>query len=430
MRVGIIGAGPAGTLCALTLLHSAPVHARPEVLLFDGKSFLRAGPSGCNMCAGVISSLLLDDLAVLGATIPPTLVQRQIAAFRLVTPAGDVRVPRDPDTRLVTLFRSAAPRGETPDDAISFDHLLLRTARDAGADHVPAMVSGVEMPATPDAPFRLATPRGCYEVDVLVGAFGANSALGAHFETLGFGYRRPAFYHACQAELPMPEAAIADAFGDAITLFSLSLPGIRFGALTPKRRHVTVTIVGPHVKRADLEAFLQHPAVRATLPAGWEPPPVYCHCHPRLPVTAARNPVADRLLMIGDANIARYLKGGIASSFFTGALAAEMILAGRLSRRELRDGYVRPCHARYLGDNRYGRLLFGINDVIARHPAIAQALLRLVDREQQIADWHDRRHTGVLWHIFAGDAPYRRITADALSGASLRDALGELWREE
>ena len=62
-RIAIIGGGPAGSFFA----HFALKLARQEgldiaVTIFDGKNFLRQGPPGCNMCAGVISETLLARL--------------------------------------------------------------------------------------------------------------------------------------------------------------------------------------------------------------------------------------------------------------------------------------------------------------------------------------------------------------------------------
>ena len=429
MRIGIIGAGPAGTICALTLLRGASQCGQQhEILLFDGKSFERVGPQGCNMCAGVIADHLLAHLTALGAAVPPPLIQRAIRGFYLETPGGGAHIPKDPDAGICTVFRSAGPRGEPAQAGQGFDNLLLRTATAAGATHIPAMVIGLRMPESAKQPFRVQVASGAkIEVDVVVGAFGMNSTLGARFEQLGFGYRRPQTYQVCQAELPLDEEYIEASFRGEVKIFSLGLPGIRFGALTPKRRHVTVTIIGPHLSRADLEQFVQHPAVRRQLPTGWALPAHYCHCHPQLPVTTARHAVTDRLMVIGDAHVSRYLKGGIASSFFTGSLAAEMILRGALSRGELWEGYVRPCHQRYCYDNLYGRLIFRWYDVVARTPWLALAALRTIEREQSLPPQH-RCHTQVLWHIFAGDAPYAHIARDALRPCIIASVMRELAR--
>ena len=58
-RVAIIGAGPAGSLFAYLLLRLAQrekLHL--QVNLYDPRDFNRAGPAGCNKCAGVIGPSL------------------------------------------------------------------------------------------------------------------------------------------------------------------------------------------------------------------------------------------------------------------------------------------------------------------------------------------------------------------------------------
>ncbi|MHB9108868.1 MAG: NAD(P)/FAD-dependent oxidoreductase [Armatimonadota bacterium] len=414
MRVGVIGGGPAGAVCAIELRRGT-VHGgeRPEVLLFDGKSFAQAGPQGCNMCAGVIPKAVLDRLAAMGAVIQEALVQREITGHYFETRAGGVHIPKDPDATIYTVFRSAGPRTAVPETAQSFDYLLLQTALQAGVVHVDEHVKELRMPEAPDKPFRLQTAREAYEVDVVVGAFGVNSPLVRRFAELGFGYQPPGTYRVAQAEMPVGADFITSVFGGEIKIFALGLPGIAFGALTPKRTHVTVTVIGRDVDRADLERFLEHPRVRLHLPPDWTLPPVYCHCAPRIPVTAGKNVVTDRLLVIGEAHIARYLKGGIESAFFTGTRAAEAILAGDLSQQSLYQRYVRPCHARYLRDNEYGQFLFRLNDVISGSQLLSRAGRWLLEREQRRPHWRDRHHTHIMWYTFTGSAPYREIVREA-----------------
>jgi flavin-dependent dehydrogenase len=420
MRVGVIGGGPAGAVCAIELRRGTlRGGGRPEVLLFDGKSFARAGPQGCNMCAGVIPKALLERLAALGAEIPDALIQREITGHYFETRAGGVHISGDPEATIYTVFRSAGPRTAAPEIAQSFDHLLLQTALQSGVTHVEEHVRDVRMPEAPGAPFRLQTATEGYDIDVVVGAFGVNSALARQFGELGFGYQAPLTYRVAQAEMPVDSAFITSVFGEEIKIFALGLPGISFGALTPKRTHLTATVIGRDVERADLEQFLEHPRVRRHLPPDWALPAVYCHCAPRLPVTAAKNVVADRLLIIGDAHIARYLKGGIESAFFTGAQAAGALLHGELSCDSLYQRYVRPCHARYLRDNEQGRFLFRLNDAISGSPVLSRAGRWLLEREQRRPRWQDRHHTQIMWHIFTGSAPYREIMARVISPPSL-----------
>ncbi len=70
-RVCIIGGGPAGSFSALHLLRmAAQRQIRLEVLIFEPRDFSRAGPAGCNRCAGVLSSRLVRGLSTLAWRFP------------------------------------------------------------------------------------------------------------------------------------------------------------------------------------------------------------------------------------------------------------------------------------------------------------------------------------------------------------------------
>lgn len=77
LRVAIVGAGPAGTVCPMFVAAYGRRQGRDVevVLLFDRKVFTEFGPKGCNLCAGVISHTVIRNLAALDVTIPPGVIQ-------------------------------------------------------------------------------------------------------------------------------------------------------------------------------------------------------------------------------------------------------------------------------------------------------------------------------------------------------------------
>lgn len=414
-RVAIIGGGPAGTACALRLRQGANGSGSDwEVVIFDRKVFLQFGPPGCNMCAGVINETVLQHLEELGVAVPAELIQRHIEGHYFETCWGGLSMPKEPGATLYTVYRGLGPRSLGYDERRSFDQFLLQQAVERGAKHIQATVRTVQAPADRQAPWRVHYGEGhILEAEVVIVACGVNSALPACLEQAGWGYRAPVTMHACQAEIPLEATTVTRSFRE-IKVFSLGLPRIWFGAMTPKREHVTVTVVGPHVKRVDLERFLQHPQVFRHFPPGCPMPAAHCSCHPHLPITAARGPVTDRGLVIGDAYISRYLKNGIESALYTGSLAAEAVLQNRLSRAELWHYYVRPCEQRYGWDNHYGRLLFGLHNLVSRSRWLTTARLQMLRQEAEEADWSAKPETQVLWHLFTGSAPYRTIFHQAL----------------
>lgn len=415
LRVGILGGGPAGAFCAIWLCRFARTCRLPiEVTVFDYKSFERPGPAGCNMCAGIIPDSLVRNLRLLDIELPEHVIQRRMEGYLLHTRGGAVDIPTPPGTTIYATFRGPGPLGMYPAAREGFDWWLLLEARKAGARQVSNLVTDVRRPDQPDRPFTVICRDGsAYEQDLVVGAFGVNSNLVAVFQRLGFGYRPPLTTRARQAEIPLDPDFIQDRLRNRVLIFALGKPRLRFAAITPKRQHVTVTLIGDNPSRALLEEVLQSPEVRAHFPPRWELPESYCSCAPKLPVSAARNPVADRLIMIGDTNISRYLKNGIESSFYTGMWAAKAICAGLTTREQLRTSYLSACHHMYLRDNRIGQAVFWLHDLISRSPAITRSHI-LIARQEQASGRPLKPLSEVLWGLFTGNVPYRTILRKAL----------------
>lgn len=415
LHIAIIGAGPAGTVAALNLLHLARLRDRAiHVLLLDRKTFTEFGPAGCNLCAGVMSAALIRDLENLGVIIPPHVIQQKILGYELETLCGSIHLPRPPGSVIYTAYRGIGPRGLEYDEERSFDAFLLRSAIHAGAEHRNSLVTDIRR-RTGAAGFQILCQEGeILEADVVIGAFGINSSLGRRLQSLGTGYRPPRVVHALQAEIPLDEAFINEQYQGQIKIFNLGLPRIRFASLTPKQRHVTVSVVGRSVTRQDLDTFLEHPSVTRHFPSGWHPPARICSCQPKLPVTAARHPIAEGLVVIGDADISRYLKDGIGSAFFSAARAAEAVLEGAGSQEALRGSYYRPSRRRFRVDNWVGRFLFACNDLISRCPVMVAAFLAVTRLEQEHLPPGRRPLNEFLWGMFTGDAPYGTALSAAL----------------
>ena len=217
---------------------------------------------------------------------------------------------------------------------------------------------------------------------------------------------------AAQCEISLSADDIDVLFGKDVKVFSLGVAGVSFAAMIPKERHITVSLIGPQVDQADLERFLQLPEVRAQLPPGWELPDHYCHCRPRLPTTAALNPVSDRLLVVGDAHVSRYLKNGLESAFMTASLAADAIMEGGVAREDLVRRYAKPCRRTFGWDNLCGRVLLGVHHLLGRAPRLAAAHLHAAMREQVSAG--PKPLNRILWGMLTGDETYSALLWRAL----------------
>ncbi|UCH33901.1 MAG: hypothetical protein JSV65_15250 [Armatimonadota bacterium] len=412
--MAILGGGPAGAFCAIWLSRLARQAGHDmEIVVFDHKSFEKPGPAGCNMCAGIIPDSLVRNMRRFGIELPEHVIQRRIAGYCLETKGGAVDIPTPPGTQLYSTFRGPGPLGMYPSARQGFDYFLLREAEQRGVTYLNKMVVDVAVPPSPSEPCVVVSRDGArHEADIVVGAFGVNSNLVRIFERLGFGYRAPEVARAFQAEIPVDPDFIEREMGDRVFIFALGLPHLEFAAITPKRQHVTVTLIGAHPRRPDLEEFLDSPYVKRRMPAGWQAPGRFCACGPWLPITAARNAVSDRILIIGDAHVARYLKNGIESSFYTACWAARAIVAGDLRADALARRYVSRCQY-YVRDNRYGRALFRLHDIISSSPTVARSHVA-VARAEQAARGRPKRLSAVLWGMFTGNIPYRSIASRLL----------------
>lgn len=412
--VGIVGAGPAGTFLALHLLDILRASGRSARLtLIDRKVFECAGPAGCNMCAGAIGPSMVARLERLGIPLDERVVRRTADGYEIHGRGVSVVVRHEGRGAIYTVFRGGgpvAPGGSTK----SFDQHLLDAAVARGAVFVRDRVEGVEPTARG---WRLLMAEGgSREFDVLIAAFGVNSALSRR---LGIGYVPPRTWHTVQAEIPASNDFILERLRSRIHIVPAAGRGIRFLAITPKDDVLTLTGIGPHVRIVDLERERErNPVLAGLLPAGSR---VMCHCHPQVPVGTARNPVANRLAVVGDAFISRHLKNGIESSCETAEILARALAFNGTSAAALDEHFVAPCLRRFRYDNVWGRILFDVYEGVLRKGRLSDTYLRTVSRMSASGRPDQER---ILWSIFAGDETYRDIARVAFAPATI---LG-LWR--
>jgi len=92
-RVAVVGGGPAGSFFSYFLLEMAtPVGMDIHVDIYEPRDFDQPAPRGCNMCGGIISETLVQNLATEGINLPPTVVQRGIDSYVLHMDVGSVRI--------------------------------------------------------------------------------------------------------------------------------------------------------------------------------------------------------------------------------------------------------------------------------------------------------------------------------------------------
>ncbi len=403
-RVCIVGGGPAGSFAALHLLHRARQSGlRLEVCIFEPRDFRKPGPAGCNRCAGILSSRLVRGLEALGLRLPAEVIQAELHTYALHLDGEILRVHQpDPRRRILSVYRGGGPKQQTgAAPPASFDAWLLEQAVSRGARHIPRRAHRV----TRQGGFpTVHTRREHYRADFLVLATGVNSRPPLD-ET--FGYRPPRTAVMAQDEILMPAAWQP---GEVRAYFRTPA-WLTFGAMIPKGRYLNISLLGRDIPPKGVAQFLESiTPPRSLLPQGAVR---LCGCAPRIATHPARGYYGDRWAAVGDAAVTRLYKDGIGSAFYTARAAAHTILTWGVSRPALARRYA-PCCRRIARDNLYGRALFRLWHITLHSPLLLRAWMRALRREAALPR-EERIHERILWGMFTGDEPYRRLFRLALS---------------
>lgn len=410
-RVGVIGGGPAGSLFAYFLLSLARrTGLKLEVDVYEPRDFTRPGPSGCNMCGGIVSESLIQELLAEGIRLPQGLVRRTIDSYVLHTDGGSVKIdaPRRGKTT-AAVQRGGGPGGLQEVARGGLDSHLLTLAQELGARVESARVRDVGW--TGDRP-RVQFQGGTRDYDLLVGATGVNSAGWQLFERLGLPGPRPETTRAYIAEMSLGRETITRHFGDSMHILLLNVPRLDFAALIPKGEFLTVVLLGQEITPDLIPAFFSSPAMERCLPGGWSLSEAACHCSPHINLKEAGSPFGDRVVLVGDCGVTRLYKDGLGAAYYTAKAAASTAIYHGVSAGDFRR-YFWPTYHSIALDNRFGGLIFGLVHQIKSSGSLVEGVLKMAGREQ------GRPVTGgpmstVLWDMFTGAAPYRQILLRAL----------------
>jgi flavin-dependent dehydrogenase len=423
-RVAVVGGGPAGSFASYFLRELASrVDLDIGVDIYEPKDFSVVGPTGCNNCGGIVSESLVQMLAAEGINLPPTVVQRSIDSYVLHTDVGSVAI-RDAgsERRIAAVHRGGGARGASTLRWDSFDGYLLDLARSKGAHVLAARVDDITWDG--DRP-RVHVKGEARTYDLLVGGVGINSTLLKRFERLGFGYRAPKTAKTYVSEYHLGLRDVTQYVGSSMHVFLHHVPRLEFAALIPKGEHVTLCVLGKDIDHELVERLLERPEVRTCFPPRWHRAAPACHCAPRINVGAARNPFADRIVLVGDSAVTRLYKDGIGAAYRTGKASALTAVFTGIAARDFRAHYWPVCR-RLEADNRFGRVVFGIVGAIRRLPPLRRAVLEMVRREQ-LGAGENKIMSSLLWDTFTGSATYkdiflRGLNVGLLTGLTLESA--------
>ena len=402
--VAIIGGGPAGSSCAIMLRRLASARGIPlRVIVFERKDF---GVEQ-NICVGVLAPPFRRLLSSLDLVLPGDIIQRRIKGYTLHSKRRAVYLegPSGNAEQTVAVNRS------------DLDAFLLRSVQEAGATVFYDTV--VDIVAEPGG-VQVITGEGArVPADALVGAFGLDTDTLSVFEARIPSFRRPGVTKSILTEIAVGEQTIDGRMDDTIhALLIDQLPGVEFGAVTPKREHVTVNIAGHDVTDVDLDAFLALSPVKKLVPEATLREPRHYTAFPSVP---AQNFYDDRVVTIGNAaGLLRPLKGkGINTGIITGIEAARTMIEVGISKRAF-DEFYRQC-GHLTSEFRYGsflRWLYGLSNKLdsldavlalaAREPLLHRAFYEMVSGEGSYREiiWRSAR-PGLVTKIITAVARQR-----------------------
>ncbi len=420
-RIAVLGGGPAGSFFSIFALKLAKQIGKDiDLTIYEQKSFLNEGPSSCNMCAGVVSESLVQLLAIEGIILKPPILQRAIDTYCFQTISGSVLLNSPSLQRgIATVYRGGGPvskstsetNGDDAHEKISFDDFLIDCAKKEGAKVENIKIDKVEL--NNEKPEIFSKGMKLFDADLVVGACGINATTAKMFEGLGIGYTHPSVIKAFQSEIYIGERNVSTRFGNAIHIFLLNQPDVKFAAITPKGSYVTVSMLGKDITKQTVVDFLNNPLVKNKFPDSWNAPDAFCRCVPKINVGAARHPFADRIVMIGDASSARLYKDGIGSAYMTAKSAANAAILYGVSGADFHKYYYPTCKG-INRDNFFGNLMFAVTDTINKTPIIREALLKLLRNEQKHPESGYKCST-ILWDMFTGNERYTDIFIRALN---------------
>jgi flavin-dependent dehydrogenase len=338
-RVAVIGGGPAGSFFSFFLLDMAErVGIDLVVDIYEPRDFSLPAPQGCNMCAGVISETLVQNLATEGINLPAS----KSPFYVLHTDLGSQKLATaNLEKRIGAIFRGGGPHGSRKNQFLGLDAHLLSLAKDKGANIIRLRVTGVErIGERMQVKTRESDKEG---YDLLVVAAGVNTAVLKLFEESGSQYHPPKTTRTAIREYYLGREAIDKHFGDSLHVFLLNIPRLDFAMVIPKGDFASVCLLGKEVDEDLIQAFLTAPEVKSCFPEGWRWDQPGCQCLPRINVQAAVRPYADRLVFIGDSGVSRLKKDGIGAAYRAAKAAAACAILEGISAEDFGRYYGTFC---------------------------------------------------------------------------------------
>jgi flavin-dependent dehydrogenase len=400
--VGIIGGGPGGISCAIALKNLAQERGiNIRTVIYEGKTY--SGVPHYNQCVGVLSppirSLMEEQLNI---PFPKHLIQRMITGYILHTDNDQVKLPDESE------FSLAVRR-------ITFDHYMLEQAVEREVEFRQSRVTDIEFHKDG---VILYSESDNLRADVIIGAFGLDDGSIQIFERVT-KYQAPEFLTSIVTKIH-PDQKYLDRIGNNIIAFLPSFRQIEFGAITPKKNHITINIAGKKIDANCMDTFLSYQPVRKILPKNGEfnRKSLY-YFKGKFPISIAKNFYGNRYVMIGDAaGLVRPFKGkGVNSAIQTGIYAARVIMHEGISHHAFKQ-YEELCHT-IIRDLPYGKLIRRFTIFSANH-GLLDFLIHFSQQNQNV-----RR---ALFNSVSAHKLYREILRETVNWSLPKDVFQAFFK--
>lgn len=368
----VIGGGPAGASCAITLKNLAKKrNIDLNVIVYEMKDF--EGGVEHNECAGVLSQPIEDIIEEkLEIPFPWHLVKREVPGYYLHTDSSVIKLSGEGEI-------SYALR------RIQFDAYLLQKTKEAGVTVIQSKVTDVEIGKNKVTVY---SETKHVRADVVVGAFGLEEGTDKIFER-ETSYKSPKYLLTILTKFhPRGKQHDLEHTDGYIHAFLPSIKEIEFGAVTPKADHYTINIAGAKISSRTMDEFLHLPDVLEVLPKNFPESTEKLDYHRGcFPVKPAKHFFGDRYVTIGDAaGLIRPFKGkGVNAACLMGIKAAEVMMNVGISK-EAFNTYMNSFHEvikdlpyantvrRFVIWGAYYGFLAPIIRIADDHPALRRAL--------------------------------------------------------
>lgn len=389
--VAIIGGGPAGTSCAISLLSQAEQRGiNLNVVLYEWKPFDDATH---NECAGVLSPPIKEIIEHdLGIPFPRHLVESHIRGYYLHSDDDVIKLDGGYDEISYGVLRR------------KFDKYMLEQAKEAGAEIISSMVTDIEIGANKVTVYSETKHT---RADVIVGAFGLEEGSGRILERES-RYLTPRHLLTILAKFhPQDKFIGLGEEKDYIHAFLPPLKDIEFGAVTPKSDHYTINIAGARIHSHSMERFLERKDVQGVLPQNFPDHIKELDFHRGcFPIGPAKHLFGDRYVVVGDAaGLIRPFKGkGVNSACLMGIKAADVMMNVGISREAFKDYY--KHFSEVIKDLPYAKAVRRMV-ISASNRGYLSLIIKLAKKDKTLEN--------ALFYSVSGTRPYRDIVNGAIS---------------